>query len=256
MTGSSASHRRTQGEVLARGLRAAGRRRRGRARGAARSPAPAARRARRAQRRRAASRVRLAERGLEVAGIDISRAPRSSWPGAAAAERGVDARFERGDVPRAAPRRAVRRRSCAGATASATCPTTATDRAPARPRRRALRGRAARLVLDTHGGRGRAARASASEMRLRRSARSRMRAAPAITTPARSRLARRDPVHGARLRQLERGAGVHHVYTVAELVRMLGAEQIRGRGAARGSRIRRASRARRRRGCVVHREAV
>ena len=157
--------------------------------------------------------VRLAERGLDVTGVDIS-APELEIARAAAAERGVEVRFERGDV-RELPEEEFDALVCWGNSFGYMPHAATLDHLSAC--RRALR-EGGRLVLDT------STTAEAVLPGLRDEmdydlGEVRMLARQVYDAP-RSRIVT-EMEFTAPGREPERSAVVHHVYTVAELVRML-----------------------------------
>jgi SAM-dependent methyltransferase len=157
--------------------------------------------------------VRLAERGLDVTGIDIS-APELEFARAAAANRGVEVRFEQGDV-RDLPEDDFDALVCWGNSFGYMPHEATLDHLSAC--RRAL-GQGGRLVLDT----STAAEAVLPGLRDEMDydlGEVRMRARQVYDAP-RSRILTEMEFTAPGL-EPERSAVVHHVYTVAELVRML-----------------------------------
>jgi 2-polyprenyl-3-methyl-5-hydroxy-6-metoxy-1,4-benzoquinol methylase len=157
--------------------------------------------------------VRLAERGLDVTAVDIS-APELEVARAAAAARGVEVRFEQGDV-RNLPERDFDALVCWGNSFGYMPHAATLDHLSAC--RRALR-EGGRLVLDT----STAAEVVLPELRdemdydlgeVRMLARQ-------VYDVSRGRIVTEMEFTAPGCRP-ERSAVVHHVYTVAELVRML-----------------------------------
>ena len=157
--------------------------------------------------------LRLAERGLDVTGVDIS-APELEIARAAAAERGVEVRFEQGDV-RELPEEEFEALVCWGNSFGYMPHAATLDHLSAC--RRALK-EGGRLVLDT----STAAEAVLPGLRDEMDydlGDVRMRARQIYDAP-RSRIVT-EMEFTAPGCEPERSAVVHHVYTVAELVRML-----------------------------------
>ena len=157
--------------------------------------------------------VRMAERGLEVTGVDIS-GPEIGVARETAAERGADVRFEQGDV-RALPEEDFDALVCWGNSFGYMPHAATLDHLAAC--RRALRD-GGRLLLDT----STAAEAVLPGLREEMDydlGEVRMLARQVYDAP-RSRIVT-EMEFTAPGREPERGTVVHHVYTVAELVRML-----------------------------------
>ena len=157
--------------------------------------------------------VRLAERGLDVTGVDIS-APELEIARAAAAERGVEVRFEQGDV-RELPEEEFDALVCWGNSFGYMPHAATLDHLSGCRRALQVGGR---LVLDT----STAAEAVLPGLRDEMDYDLddvRMRARQIYDAP-RSRLVTQMEFTAPGC-EPERSAVVHHVYTVAELVRML-----------------------------------